>query len=319
MKKFLVLTILSLAIFFICGAPTISFRVLRPSVIYVPEHIGSVAIIDRSGIPKNSDASIEGGLTAELPGSDRVASTQAIEGLIRIMENSGRYHVTRTAKYFMKNSAPESFPEPLPWAEISKLCEEFDSDAILSLEAFDSDYILPTNMVRVTVGFRFYDPKESKIIDQNLNTREMVWEAPEKTVGGLINRFFEKEDAIKDVSYDAGAYYGERVSPYWYTIQREYYRKPKKDRFLTEGARMMEVNDWDAAIEALKKALESDKRKTRGRAAHNLAVVYEILGEYEAAQEYARDAWGKYENKDSKDYSYILGQRIRENQALQEQ
>jgi hypothetical protein len=51
---------------------------------------------------------------------------------------------------------------------------------------------------------------------------------------------------------------------------------------------MMEANDWDSAIEELNVALENGRhRKVRGRAAHNLAVVYEILGDLPKAREYS--------------------------------
>jgi tetratricopeptide (TPR) repeat protein len=314
MKRFIVLLSFSVMIFFICGAPTISFRVLRPSLIHVPEYINSVALIDRSALPKKSNPSLESVLTGELPSGDKIASFHVLEGLNDAMQNSGRYNVIRTSESMVKNTDPEIFPDPIPWSKVSELCSEFKSDAILSLEIFDSDYIIPTNMIRVIVGFRFYDPKEKRILDENIITQEMIMDSPQKSIAGIVNRLFEKDDAVRTVSFDAGVVYGERVSPSWDFIEREYFRKPKKDRYLSEGARMMEVNDWDAAIEALEKAVDSKKRKTRGRAAHNLAVVYEILGDYEQAQNWAKDAWGKYENKASKDYSYILGQRMRENQ-----
>ena len=82
---------------------------------------------------------------------------------------------------------------------------------------------------------------------------------------------------------------------------------------------MMEVNDWDAAIPALEEATNSRKRKVRGRAAHNLAVIYEILGDYKKAKEWAQKAWGMHRNKDSKEYTYRLNQRIREIERLEAQ
>ena len=82
---------------------------------------------------------------------------------------------------------------------------------------------------------------------------------------------------------------------------------------------MMEANDWDHAIEALNTALENGHRKTKGRAAHNLAVVQEILGDLEQAREYARMAWGKYKSRKSRDYGFILNERIKEQELLEYQ
>lgn len=88
---------------------------------------------------------------------------------------------------------------------------------------------------------------------------------------------------------------------------------------MAEGARMMEANDWDHAIEALNRALENGHRKIKGRAAHNLAVVYEILGDLEKAREYARMAWGKYKIRKSRNYGFLLNERIKEQELLEYQ
>lgn len=317
MKRSGIVLVLSVIIFFICGAPTISFRVKKPSILTLPEHINSVGIIDRS-VQSQSNI-IEGGLTVEIPGTDKVASQFAIDGLINMIQNSDRLRGVRTTKVYTKNAAPESFPEPLDWTTISKLCSEFKVDAIIALEIFDSDYIIPTKMTRITAGFRFYDLKNKEIFDQKQFTHEIVYEGRVNTIEGAINLMVGKDNAVKDVSYDVGMIYGRRICPSWYTIEREYYRRPKKDWNLAEGSRMMEANNWDAAIEALQRAVETGKRKVKGRAAHDLAIVYEILGDYPQAKIWAQNAWGKYANKKSKNYSYILEQRIREDQVLMEQ
>ena len=82
---------------------------------------------------------------------------------------------------------------------------------------------------------------------------------------------------------------------------------------------MMQLNDWDKAIEALSNALETASRKDKGRAAHNLAVVYEILGDLDRAKEYTTLAWGRYKEKKSRDYGYILTRRINDRAVLENQ
>ncbi len=125
-------------------------------------------------------------------------------------------------------------------------------------------------------------------------------------------------DPIMQISYDAGRNYGQRIMPYWLRVDRKYYKKSKRNKDFAEGARMMEVNDWDAAIQAFEISILSNKRKTQGRSAHNLAVIYEIRSDYNKAKEYSQMAWGKYKNKDSKEYSEILSNRIREINLLNE-
>jgi len=82
---------------------------------------------------------------------------------------------------------------------------------------------------------------------------------------------------------------------------------------------MMQLNDWDKAIVDLTRATESGKTKTRGRAAHNLAVIYEILGDLQTAKEWTSEAWGRYKEKKSRDYGYILANRIIDEENLKNQ
>ena len=66
---------------------------------------------------------------------------------------------------------------------------------------------------------------------------------------------------------------------------------------------------------ALERALENGHKKVRGKAAHNLAVIYEINGDLDKAKEYASLAWGKYKEKESRDYGYDLT-RSMQNEAI---
>ena len=307
---------LSVIIFLICGAPDIRFQSLRPALINVPNHIQTLAVINRS---ETTTGVFEKVVTAELPHESKIASQAAIDGFAGFLQDARRFTIIRTGKTLSKQDRPGAFPDPLPWDEVAKICNEFKSDGLVALEVFNSDYIIPTNMVIVTTGFRLYDVKERRIVDQELYRHETYWKEPVNTIAGAINRLVEKDRVIKDASYDAGIVYAKRLAPTWFPLVRTYYKRSKGDPNIKIGARMMEVNNWDEAIVALSEAVNSRKLKTRGRAAHNLAVVYEILGDLETAKAWAQDAWGKYRNKGSKNYSYILSQRMTEARILESQ
>jgi len=300
-------------------ATDISFQARRPAIIDIPSSIQSIAIIDRSIQTKETRNVLEESVTGELFGEDKIASQYAIDGLIEMLENSGRFKVVRTAKKLKKSGSANEFPAPLAWNEIENICSEFDVDAVISLELFDSDYIIPTNMAFVSIGFRLYDPAGKQIIDQHKFRHEIGMGGHVNSVAGAINRLVEKTQAIRQVSFDAGYMYGERIAPSWYTIVRQYYRKGKRDQNLKAGARMMEVNDWEQAIRFMNSAVETGKRKAKGRAAHNLAVIYEIKGELPEAKKWSQAAWGNYNNKNSRNYAYILEDRIREVEILKAQ
>jgi hypothetical protein len=319
MNKLILFLVLIIPGFTGINASDIRFQAQRPAIINIPAHIQSIAIIDRSGQAKSSRNIIEQGLTGEIAGEDKIASQYAIDGLIDMLQTSGRFTVVRTGKILLKDGSAKEFPAPLSWSEIDQYCAEFKVDALISLELFDSDYIIPTSMAFVSIGFRLYDPSQKIIFDQDQFRHEMAWGSQVTSVAGAINRMVEKTKAIRNVSYDAGYIYGQRIAPSWFTVVREYYRKGKHDQNLKAGARMMEVNDWEAAIELLNTTITSGKRKAQGRAAHNLAVIYEIKGDLVEAKKWAQAAWGKYNNRNSRNYSYILGERITEQEILRNQ
>jgi hypothetical protein len=330
MKKIIPKFLLLATIFIVCSAADITFRVLLPAYVEIPKHINTIAIIDRS-VPDDVTLNIiEGGLTGEGIGQDKLGSQTTLKGLTDMLQNSVKFTVIRTNVAMIgQDILSAAFPEPIPWSEIEKICNEYKADAIISLEKYDSDFI-PTGgslgegtsfsvhgVASVKIGFRLYDLANKSIIDEHLFSHKMNWDAGGGTILDAVGALMQKNDAIRDVSYDAGFEYGKRISPSFYYITRYYYRHAKGDDNLAEGARMMEANDWDAAIEALNRALETGRhRKVKGRAAHDLAVVYEILGDLGKAREYAQMAWGKYKTRESQDYGFVLNERIKEQEVL---
>ena len=200
--------------------------------------------------------------------------------------------------------------------------ETYDSDFIITHGTRLGDQgirIFAKGVASVNCGFRMYDPESKSLVDEFKFSHKEHWEVGGNTIEAAINTLLNKNKAIQKASYQAGVVYAERIIPSWYRVHRDYYNKSKGDWDLEQGARMMEANDWDRAIEALERAVQNGHPKTKGRAAHNLAIVYEILGDFETAKKWASDAWGLYGEKRSRNYSYILGQRISEQNRLKEQ
>ena len=324
MKRKTIPTALLLLVFLLCAAPTMNFNIMVPAAVGFPDHIKSVAMVDRTKTGDKMKDAIESGLTGELLGEDKLATQIMMDGIHSIMVNSATLNFIRTPETLKGGSSMSAaFPEALDWKVISDLCAKYQVDAILAIEIFDSDFILipgAGQTVTVKAGIRMYDPATQSIIDQFVFSHDMHTGGDIHSVEAAIGSVLNKNAAIKEVSYDAGVMYGRRISPSWIRVSRPYYRRAKGDKNFAEGARMMEVNDWDAAISAFTEAVETGrKRKIRGRAAHNLAVIFEIQGDLQEAKSWAQTAWGKYKNKDSREYLYKLNRRISENQVLEDQ
>jgi len=301
---------------------TITFSVKSPALVNVHPDIQTVAIIDRTVAKNGKKDKLESVLTGESISGDKKAIQSAMSGLAEELTRSGRFRVVHTTEALKGASFAGDFPVALDWKVVKKLCEKYSVDAILVLENFDSDYIITngrkgdglsffaSGLAQVDMGFRMYDPMQQSIIDQHNFSFTNKFQSSNVNLQDALAGLMNRSNALSELSYAAAADYAARLSPSWYKISRVYFQKSKKDKNLAKGARMMEANDWDAALEALKKAASKGHRKTKGKAAHNIAVVYEILGKLKEAKKWATIAWGDHENKVSKDYAYRLQRRI---------
>jgi hypothetical protein len=334
MKKIFPKFLALVTLLIVCGAADITFQVMLPAIIEIPKHVSTIAIVDRSLPDDEAIKVVEGILTGEGFGQDKLGTQTTLKGLEDMLRNSVKYNIIRTNVAMLgQDLLSAAFPEPIPWSEIEKICNEYKAEAVIALEKYDSDFI-PTGgslgqggtgfsvrgVASVKIGFRLYDLANRSILDEYLFSHSMNWDAGGGTILDAVFSMTQKNEAIRQVSYDAGFVYGKRISPSWYYITRYYFRHAKGDDNFAAGARMMEANDWDSAIEALNMAIENGRhRKVKGRAAHNLAVVYEILGDLGKAREYAQMAWGNFKIKQSRDYGFILNERIKEQNLLEYQ
>lgn len=318
MKKIYRSTLLLSALILLVSA-NIYFDILVPAVVDIPAHIGSMAIIDRSHSENEVVNALEKGLLSTISGKSDRLSKYCIEGVHDQILSNKKVKPVITGIIEKRPGTAIDFPAPMEWFEVVNICKQHGTDAVLALEIFSRQYV--DNVAEVKVGFRIYDPAKKMIIDkfQFYHGIGKGGQVPAEDPGALVLNTLNTDDAMKKAGYIAGSIYGKRITPFWIRAERKYYKRSKRDPYMAEGARMMEVNNWDAAIEALQMAIENGHRKTKGRAAHNLAVVYEITGQLELAHETAQMAWGRFRNKASREYSEILQQRIREVNLLRKQ
>jgi tetratricopeptide (TPR) repeat protein len=127
----------------------------------------------------------------------------------------------------------------------------------------------------------------------------------------------DKIEATNRASYDAGFFYGQRITPTYYQVTRYFFNKPKKA--LGAGVRYSSVADWQGAIDAWMPAVNEGKRKDAGRAAYNIAVAYEVLGDLEMAKEWAARSHTEFAEKEADEYYKMLSNRVREEKLVSHQ
>lgn len=316
-------------------------KVLKPAHINVGDHIKTLALVNRTK-PQNATANVvEGILTGEGLYQDKSGVESAFNGLNEVLHNSPRYQVKQTNLFLPGSGAGNVFPAPLPWHEIEKICNAYGADALCVVETFDTDtQVLPSVRVveekdkdgnarkrtefvanlrsQVKIGFRLYDPREKSIRDEFIFTHSLGWTGVGLSPQAAVATLLDKKAATDRVSYVIGEQYAARIAPAWITVERSYYRKGG-DPAMKRAYRMAYVNDWDGAAELWEQIMQANRGKTAGKAAYNLAIAHEVLGNLEEARSWCQKAYATYGNKRAREYIYILDRRIRDSQRLDHQ
>ncbi len=330
-----------------CGpTKTVSFNIIQPAQITLPADAQTILLVDRTKFKSATWNTIEGILTGELPTDDRVAVQEAMNTLKNNLLNSPRFNVKVSPERLIGNSMTATFPSPLSWEKIDSLCASEHADIVVAMEVFDTDFFV-TNGSRVkkrTVGegnnkreeayteyfaqgvggidfgIRAYYAKDRTIVDQQMLSDQHTWEgvgySPIDAIGALIS----KSNANKYLANSIGENYAYKISPMPIRISRPFYGKSKHVDEVAMGSRLADVNKWTEAIDAWKNGLQkAEKEKDRGILAYNIAIGYEVLGEYGTALQWAQDSYTKYDNKEARNYTHYLQRRIDDENSLKVQ
>ncbi|MBN2215239.1 MAG: hypothetical protein JW723_13460 [Bacteroidales bacterium] len=340
MKRVTLYLIVTALLLILCSMAWVRINLLKPALVVLPPHIRNIAIVDRSIQVETSESKMEEVLTGELFKQDEQAVRQTIEGTIDVCSEFNLYQMIRTSERLKGGGTKSTFPVPIDWNEVSRLCEKHNAEALLSVEIFDSDFIIsnPVSIARqvlegkaltgagfhvsavalINYGVRLYDPAGKIILDEYHVTHRLNYEGSGATPQDAMNHLLNKIEAVNRTSYAAGRIYGERISPSYYVVTRYFYSKPRRIDDFWMGVRRSEVADWNGAIESWMKVLNA-RRRIAGRAAFNIAVAYEVLGDLEKAKEWAARSYTDFREKRGNDYYNDLVYRIREEAEIRRQ
>jgi hypothetical protein len=331
---------------FSCGSSKyVTLSVTQPAEVTLPSDVNTILLIDRTKFNNETLNVFEGILTGELPADDRVAAQEALNSLKNMLGYSPRFSVKILPDRFDGNSLTGAFPPQLSWNVIDQLCKKNNAEVVVSFEIFDSDFIV-TNGKRikkrqegqgekkreveyteyyaqgvgsVKMGIRTYYNTDKTILDQKLIEKNNRWEGTGTSFADAAAALISKSSANKYLAKDVGADYAYKISPMPISITRSFYGKIKSVPEVSAGTRHAEVAQWQEAINKWKSGLPKANKKDAGKIAYNIAVGYEVLGEYGTALTWAQDSYIKYENKKGRDYTGQLQQRINEERVLKEQ
>ena len=302
-----------------CSVSNIKFEAIKPAQINVPTNIESLIIANRTTPTKNNQAEniLDGILSGEQIGVDKRSSQDCINALKMKMSNSPRFKLIPTESIEFKGSGTSEMSKPLKWKKIEKNLKDYDADALIVLESFDSsskvmdlgkrerkkkidgewtkiiEHVASLN-VEVQAGWRIYDLKNQKIIEeQRFFDRKIFENADKKLV--LAKMGLPKLDfAVSQAAILSGEQFFYRVSPHYIIINREYYKNLKNikgfkiksdnsNNLFIKASNYASNNNWREAVKIWKQFTNHKNPSISSRAFFNLALASEANGQIDIA------------------------------------
>jgi len=341
MKKYLIILITTVTIAS-CKTQQLYINVLEPAPVTIPSYIKSVGVINRSMPTDESKAFdvIDKALSLEGANLDKDGAKESIKGLTEELLNNNRFTDVKTLDDIdFRTPKLVLFPVPLSWEIVAQICKETGTDALFSLEKFDTDTHINYSNRKVDIktllgtipgiehqadmetivktGWRIYDPAANAILDEYIYNESIVFSGrginPLVAAAALVGR----KDAVNQVSNKAGHGYALRIIPYRLRVYRDYYVKGT-DNFKI-ARRKAQLGKWDEAGLLWENETANPSMKIAGRASYNMAIINEINGDLESALKWAQKAWEDYNVKIALRYVRILENRIYKNDVLKRQ
>jgi hypothetical protein len=323
--------------------PTVGLQVLKPADVALPADVKTIAVIDRSrptNVGQGILGTLEGALTGEAIGADRDGGKEAVSRVARVLENSPRFDVV-VPTFDRKGQDSSLFDKELEWPKVRKITKSHGAQALVSLEALDSDSTVETGsynttetndagrevnkvvhtatrQTRVVTAWRLYYPKTPSVVDDLRDYAEVrTWKEEGSSPQEARNNLPAQYGTVIKVSGDAGTAYGIRIAPTWINVSRSYFSH--SDARMKAAKNHVKARDWTGAAKLWREVAQEADPKLRGKAKFNLALFNEVEGRLRVALDRAKEAAVDFPKGRTQSYVRILERRLVAEARLQEQ
>jgi len=331
MKKYIIL-LATVILLVSCKTNELYINVLQPAPVTLPPYIKKVGVINRSMPTDESKLAdiLDKALSLEGADLDRDGAWESIGGLADELLNNQRFNEVKPLNNInFKASRIGLLPPPLRESIVDSICRVTGTDALFSLERFDTDTRLnystrasgiktplgniplpeheATMETIIKTGWRIYNPTDRNILDEFNFAESLVFSGkginPVAAVAALTGR----KEAVKDVSRNAGRSYATRILPFRLRVYRDYYVKGTNNFKIAK--RKAQTGKWDEAGGLWEQELDNPRMKIAGHACYNMAIISEINGYLDDALGWAQKAWEDYKIRPALRYVRILEDR----------
>ena len=341
MKNRAIYSLILLTCYSCTSTNLMSLSVLKPAPVSIPANIKTVALVNRTKASSETQTldAIHKALTLESNDLQQTGAKGSLRGLSDELMKNTRFTEVKPLDRDLRSFGAGIFPTAMQWDSVERICRESHTDALFSLELFDTETKLnysasPTqvnlgvtslpaiahqvNMTTfVKTGWRIYDPSTRTILDEYIIGRDVSFSGsginPAVAASALIGR----KEAVTDVSIKAGEAYAARILPCWIRVSRDYF-VAGNENFVT-AKRKAQSGNWDGAAEIWSQETKSTDGRIAGRACYNMAIISEINGDLDGAIQWAQKSYENYNIHLALNYLNILKYRQSQNEILKSQ
>ena len=213
------------------------------------------------------------------------------------MEYTGEFDAVELMDISQNHSTNYYTRTPLTFSQAERLCADYQADALLTLNQlvlYDIVESFPTDEGAYYAYLQAY-AQSHWTIHYAGQTREvtftqadtLLWESQlhynrTQSLSDLPSR----QEALLYLARELGNRMGSSFAPSWQTTRRYIYELPD----LQAGLDAFRLQRWNSAINQWITIVDSKDKKAAACAAANIAIAYEMLGDYASACDYAQRA-----------------------------
>ena len=306
----------------------ITINTIEPSPVDFSNQVKKIGIVNTSTskLTKNYTTRLEQLIVLEERWLAEKGTDAALTGLFDELLREKRFETVKILAQ-LPDEMPNfgTNPDQETWELIAQICKENDIDAIFALASHETatsyslkkakmeQYDMLRERIKVSAqeitletlienGWRIYDPKLRKLIDEFTSNEQIVASARGGSPVEALQAIDRRREQLLEQSKQSGSSYAQRMQPQQFAIERDYYA------FGTENFKVASKNiqngEYSEAEALWEEEIANPKARISSRACYNLAVLKEFNHDLEGALHWANKSYQI--NKDDTTLDYIM-------------
>ncbi|MFV0366242.1 MAG: DUF6340 family protein [Mangrovibacterium sp.] len=285
------------------SACTSSFRNITietaiPSSHKISSEVGSFTLIDRATTAdfnaydkqKTQQYFFDHKFNTSVVVLDSLATDTTLKALGQLLYESGAYDVViPEGRFYAHENKYYEIPNPLSAEEIKRLCRDYNTDAVLSLDryynkiftdytTYDDEYAVASIRSAYNIVVSIYTPTDKGTGHQVVVSDTISWQQGGTSTQDIFLKLPPITDCLIQTGIQSALDLDAKISPQWKRENRIFFTLDPDDSDGKKAIQKTNQQEWTDLYAYWLNFEKSKKASTRSRAQFNLALASEMLG-----------------------------------------